>query len=216
MLRQWCDSIEHSEDFVSCDVLKQSRCHNEALQGLAQRRDDDANVRRVWKWIPNNLLYQVLTRTTSKSTMMIISVGMVSMIFLALQVAVVCNTAPKDKEGRVHEKTEDDCSKCTILDVSWRIFEDVCSICTAEDTGKAWEENAQNHSEVGVFIVVGTPILLESLPTDPCHPWICHRCLSEWSCGNTSIVRCHGIENNQHEENAKFGDKGGASPDRQN
>ena len=30
-------------------------CHSKET-GLAQRRDDDANVGRVWKWIPDNLL----------------------------------------------------------------------------------------------------------------------------------------------------------------
>lgn len=63
-----------------------------------------------------------------------------------------------------------------VLDVSSGIFEDVCSICTAEDTGKAWEENAQNHLSCKTAKVKGEIKLATIIAlSKPLRSWCVHR-----------------------------------------
>mmetsp|Transcript_111739 Transcript_111739/g.288772 ORF Transcript_111739/g.288772 Transcript_111739/m.288772 type:complete len:468 (+) Transcript_111739:308-1711(+) len=211
---------QQAQDPVIRDGLEQLGGNDQALQRLAQGRDDDPDVGRMRERVPHNLLHDVSAHDAACQAAALPAAlpTWTSFILIdkALQVAVVRNHAPQYEEGRIHEKAEDDGPEGPLFDVLRRVPQDICAVRSREDTREAWEEHAEHNSEACLVVVVRSPILLEHLPTQACHPWVVQRihqrCVRRRE--KPEVIRKQRVENDEDEKDTQLGDKVDASPDK--
>mmetsp|Transcript_85555 Transcript_85555/g.246952 ORF Transcript_85555/g.246952 Transcript_85555/m.246952 type:complete len:231 (-) Transcript_85555:1068-1760(-) len=90
MLRKRREGPQDAEDVVLGDLLEEARGHDEALQRLAQRRDDDANEGGLWEGVPDDVMHDGPPNVEALE----MRVGLAG-LNVALQVAVVRDGAPE-------------------------------------------------------------------------------------------------------------------------
>mmetsp|Transcript_106064 Transcript_106064/g.338636 ORF Transcript_106064/g.338636 Transcript_106064/m.338636 type:complete len:448 (+) Transcript_106064:1698-3041(+) len=195
--------LQHLQDVIARDLLKQPWRYNEALQGLTEGGDDNPDEGGIREWIPDD----VRDDHAAKVHLVVDALG------LALEEPVVCTTAPENEQGHVHDKAEADGCKGPLPDVLRRVLQHIRAVRATEDTSEAWIEKGQCGAKVVLAVVVACPIAPECFSAEPSDPLLLKGIADVMGGSDQAEVEGEqGVQHNKSEEHAKLRHDVDASP----